>query len=250
MPAAQRAQFRGRATILETSLQAALTAHLAAVFLPVPKAVSPWGSEVCSTGRLRLHRRNSLPGLQRHQHINLSSPASQTPCSFNLNVHVLTPKSKKALMPESQAISHLMVNAVSSKMHPFPQASYPATSSAGTTCPSFPPRKGSDLKALLPQPPKLSPGIPYPCSGCPAPASSLVLVTLQRYSPDTPLEPESIHMLCHCLAHQYLLELATHFQASFHIHYYSLISLTAAKHFDRSHFTPCLHSSSPLVLLR
>lgn len=33
------------------------------------------------------------------------------------------------------------------------------------------------------------------------------------------------------LAQQYLLVLAIHFQASFHINYYSAISLTAVKHF-------------------
>lgn len=102
------------------------------------------------------------------QHINLSSPVSQTPCFFNLNVYILTPKSKKPLMHgnqqlKSQAISHLMINAVPSKIPSFPQASYPATSPAGTTSPSFSPREaGSDLKALLPQPPTPSSALASP----------------------------------------------------------------------------------------
>lgn len=45
MLAVHRVQFRERVTILVTYLQAALTAHLSAVSLPAPKAVSPWGGE-------------------------------------------------------------------------------------------------------------------------------------------------------------------------------------------------------------
>lgn len=165
MLAAPRVQFRGRVAILVTSLQAALTAHLTAVSLPAPKAASPQGGEgwqhfQAQAAQEDLTFRHAWPHawMPLQQHINLSSPVSQTPCSFNLNVYILTPKSKKPLMPgnqqlKSQDISHLMVNSVPSKILFFPQAPYSATSSAGTTCASFSPRKaGSDLKALLPQP--------------------------------------------------------------------------------------------------
>lgn len=114
-----------------------------------PKAVSPrggeewqhWQAQAAQEERTSWHAwPHAWMPLQ--QQINLSSPVSQTPCFFNLNVHILTPKSKKPLMPgnqqlKSQVISHLMVNAVASKIHSFPQASNPATSSSGTTCPSF-----------------------------------------------------------------------------------------------------------------
>lgn len=147
-----------------------------------------------------------------------------------------------------------MVNAVLSKIPSFPQSPYPATSSPGTT--SFSPRKaGSDLKALLPQPPTPSSALACPISVQAAQLQPPPLCWWRcRGTAQTPCWNPGVPTCCasglyHYLAHQYLLVLATHFQVSFHINYCSLISLTALKQFDRSHLTLCLHLSSPLVLL-
>lgn len=241
---AHRVQLRGRVTILVTSLQAALTAHLTTVSLPAPKSVSPRGGEGWQHWQAQAAQEElTFRHAWRHawiplqQHINLSSPVSKTPCSFNLNVHILTPRSKKPLMPgnqqlKSQDICHLMVNAVLSKIPSFPQSPFPATSSPGTT--SFSPRKaGSDLKALLPQPPTPSSALACPIS---VQAAQLQPPPLRwwrcRGTAQTPCWNPGVPTCCasglyHYLAHQYLLVLATHFQVSFHINYCSLISLAA-----------------------
>lgn len=122
-----------------------------------------------------------------HQHLN---PAVRNPLQFFFKSSPLTPKNKKPLVLGNQQLK-------SRTLRPLP---FPTPSSADTTCPfSCPSEAGSDLRTLLPQPsvPELSPW-QHPSllgqhSPSPLPRADGA-VTLQRYSPHTPLVPRAIRI--------------------------------------------------------
>lgn len=140
---------------------------------------------------------------------------------------------------------------------PFPKPlTQPPAQQAPLASPFPPDRQDQTSRPPLPQPLTSSSALTAPTPGWAAQPQPPCLcwwhcrgtAQLTRWNPGPSTRCAS--GLYHYVAHQYLLVLATPVQVSFHFNYYSLISLTAVKHFDRSHFTPCLHASSPLVLLR
>lgn len=91
--------------------QAALTAHLSAVSLPAPGAVSPQGEEGwqhpgAQAAHEALASRHAWPqaAAPLQQHINLSSPLPEIPGNFSLNAYIFTPKNKKPVALGNQQL--------------------------------------------------------------------------------------------------------------------------------------------------